>query len=619
MNKINIKSLFPACVLCLGMMLSCEKFLDTKPTESYSDNTVWASQGTVDAFVVGNYDNAFGPYLDFASWDRTFANNMLNSLSSCPSEARGLMENTYGWGLGDRFEAIRNCNVIIAKVAESKVLDESFKRRYTAEARMMRAMIYYDLARKGGRFIWVDKVLTTEDEFNIPLTKDLIESYQHVLTDLREAIPDMPEDKTAGRLNKNAALALLSEVCITAAAYSDDAPALHSGKSLYQEAVDAVNAITGISIDPDYENMFNQKGAYTSPEIILAKYWSSDNTQVMDTDMIDLIPNLLNSNLERYGCGPLFSVPDIFECWCSYSPSQNLVDDYLVVDEESGKAVRWNETSQFVKNTERITRDEALSLIVARDSKELTDETLAYKVITPGKNISHLMYDGRDRRFDASIVHDGSTFLGEGITMNYRGNASRWAATPMQDESGQTNYLTRKYVYTNMSPRPFYDVFTDYHKIIFRYGRALLNKAEALLRLGKVSEAVETLNITRTVHGGLPASDASTLADAWRDYKIERRVELFYEGDWYFSLLRWGKYGNEANDGKTPGSVIAELSEPGTFIEINADRTAAYVGNMQYQNDQRQFDTRSYLFPITKSVINANSAISDSDQNPGWE
>ena len=40
----------------------------------------------------------------------------------------------------------------------------------------------------------------------------------------------------------------------------------------------------------------------------------------------------------------------------------------------------------------------------------------------------------------------------------------------------------RKYIYTEWSPRPFYNVMTDYHKILFRYGRALLNKAEALLR-----------------------------------------------------------------------------------------------------------------------------------------
>lgn len=75
----------------------------------------------------------------------------------------------------------------------------------------------------------------------------------------------------------------------------------------------------------------------------------------------------------------------------------------------------------------------------------------------------------------------------------------------------------------------------------------------------------------------------------------------------------------EANDGKQPGSVIDELTEPATFIEIKTDRSEAYVGNVQLSNDDRKFDTRSYLFPITKSVIQANSAISDSDQNPGWE
>lgn len=170
-----------------------------------------------------------------------------------------------------------------------------------------------------------------------------------------------------------------------------------------------------------------------------------------------------------------------------------------------------------------------------------------------------------------------------------------------------------------MTPRPFYNVYTNYHKILFRYGRALLNKTEALLRLNKVSEAVTVLNQTRTVHGGLPASQASTAAETWKDYKIERRVELFWEGDFYFSLLRWGKYGHEANDGKAPGSVIDELTQPATFVEIKTDRSAMYVGQVQLQNNQRRFDVRSYLFPITKSVIQANSAISDADQNPGWE
>lgn len=327
-------------------------------------------------------------------------------------------------------------------------------------------------------------------------------------------------------------------------------------------------------------------------------------------------------NLSITGCGPLFHRADIFECWLDYTPSQNLVDAYLVIDQATGKAVRWDQSSQFVNNTRPLSRAEAITKIEHKEEAEFNGGAFfkAFEVTTPGMSISDLMYQHRDKRFDASIIHDGSVFLGENITTYSHGNMSRWATQRYAaSHVPLTNYSMRKYIYTEWSPRPFYNVMTDYHKVIFRYGRCLLNKAEALLRLGRVADAVTTFNQTRAVHGGLPASTATTLADAWKDYKTERRVELFWEGDWYFSLLRWGKYGHEANNGKAPGSVIDELTAPATFIEIKTDRTAAYVGNVQLSNDQRTFDTRSYLFPITKSVIQANSAIKDTDQNPGWE
>lgn len=615
------KHILPILLMGALGLQSCSDFLDTKPTEGYPETTVWETQGTVDAFVIGNYGNAFGLYEWFSTWDKTFTNNMVNCRADCPGEARGLIENTYDCGLNSRFSSIRNCNLIIEKMKESSI-PEAYKARFTAEAKMMRAMIYFDLARKAGRYIWVDRVLNTNDEFNLPLTKDIVESYQHVLTDLREAIPNLPEEAEAGRLAKNAGYAFLSEVCLTAAAYTNDNASLQAGKSLYQEAIDAVDALKGVSLDANYESIFNQNGAYSSPEIILAQYWSKDNTTVQGTDMINLIPNLLNSNLEKNGCGPLFKNPDIFECWLDHTPSQNLVDDYLVIDQETGKAVRWYEASQFVNNTTPISRDEAIASIEHKDEAEFDGGQYfkAFKVKTAGTNISDLMYQHRDKRFDASIVHDGSTYLGENITTYTRGNFSRWATNRYaNDHVPLTNYAMRKYIYTDWDPRPFYNVYTDYHKVIFRYGRCLLNKAEAQLRLNKVSDAVATLNLTRQTHGGLPASEASTLADAWKDYKIERRVELFWEGDWYFSLLRWGKYGQEANDGKAPGSVINELTEPATFIEIKPDHSAFYIGNVQLSNDKRAFDTRSYLFPIPKSLIQANSAINESDQNPGWE
>ncbi len=605
--------------LCSGLFVqSCSDFLTTEPAAIYSEDLVWGSAANVDAFVMGKYSTVMSYYRDVAMTDRTFSNNMVNCRAACPGEARGLMENTYDIGLNGRFGIIRACNMIIEKCATSEVLDNKTRSEYVALGKLMRAMVYYDFARKTGKFIWVDKVLSSDDpDFNIPLTSSIEESYSYVLRDLREAIPDLPASQPAGAPDRDFGYAFLSEVCLTAAAYTNDAQSLQNGKSLYQEAVDAVDAISGASLDPNFEDIFNENGAYSSPEIILAQYWDKQYTQCQNTTQINLIANVVNSNLELNNCSPLWNTADIFECWLDFTPSQNLVDDYLVIDQQDGKAKRWYETSQFTQNTTPIDEATAFDMIEHKYDDQVAT---AYKVTTPGVSISDLMYENRDARFDASILRDGSKFYGETIAMFNRGNMTRWSgANYGANHIPLTNYATRKTIYTNMSPRPFYNTQTDWHVVITRYGRALLNKAEALLRLNKVSDAVATFNQTRTIHGQLPPSTASTLAEAWADYKIERRCELFWEADWYFSLLRWGKYGYEANDGKAPSSVIDELTEPATFIEINRDRDAAFVGIVQFQNNQRAFDTRSYLFPIPQSLINANSAITNADQNPGWE
>ena len=51
------------------------------------------------------------------------------------------------------------------------------------------------------------------------------------------------------------------------------------------------------------------------------------------------------------------------------------------------------------------------------------------------------------------------------------------------------------------------------------------------------------------------ASMAVTEEEAWRDYIRERRVEMAYEGNLYWSYLRWGKYGGYANEGEKANGV----------------------------------------------------------------
>ena len=88
--------------------------------------------------------------------------------------------------------------------------------------------------------------MTEEDDFNLGLTSTIKESYDYILKDLDDAIAGLPTESKAGRLNKNAALALKSEVCLTAAAYTGE-------KALFQQAIDAVDAIQGYTLDSNYE------------------------------------------------------------------------------------------------------------------------------------------------------------------------------------------------------------------------------------------------------------------------------------------------------------------------------------------------------------------------------
>ena len=538
---------------------------------------------------------------------------------ACPSEARGLMENTYNIGLNDRFGYIRACNMIIERCGESDVLNENQKKEFVAMGKLLRAMCYYDFARKTGRFIWVGEVLNDDSNFEIPLTSSITESYSYVLKDLREAIPDLTTAKRAGAPNKDFALAFLSEVCLTAAAYTNDAASLQNGKSLYQEAIDAVDQISGSSLDPNYESIFNENGAYSSSEILLAYYWDQQYTLFQDTNMINMVANVTDEKLRQADCSPLWvDAPEhLFEAWLDYSPSQNLVDAYLVIDEADGKAKPLYETSQWINNVKEVGQDEIFEVV------DHWNDDVVYKgfiLNDPDGNISDLMYNNLDARFDASILHDQSVFYNQTLAMFSYGNMTRWSTNQghLSTHVPYTNYCTRKAIYTNI-PELYYSYNTDYHQVAMRYGRALLNKAEAQLRLNRVADAVATFNQTRTIHGKLPASTASTLEEAWTDYKRERRVELFWESDWYFSLLRWGMYGGEANYGQASQSTIPELTEDAYFIEINRDRNAAFIGVCQYQNNNRAFNPdKAYLFPIPQSLINANPAITNADQNPGW-
>jgi hypothetical protein len=79
---------------------------------------------------------------------------------------------------------------------------------------------------------------------------------------------------------------------------------------------------------------------------------------------------------------------------------------------------------------------------------------------------------------------------------------------------------------------------------IIRFAEVLLNKAEALARLDRLGEAVDTYNLIRERAGLAPhvlGTDVTTQAEVLAAIWQERRLELAYEGDRWPELVRTGR------------------------------------------------------------------------------
>ncbi|WP_289061377.1 RagB/SusD family nutrient uptake outer membrane protein [uncultured Zobellia sp.] len=591
-------------VLIALMSFSCsDDLLDTKPLDKYTEQDVWSDANLAQGFIYNTYNSVLPELLvnpedpdpkGGGAGNDDFTDNTV--LVNANKVALDLIDQFYdaGWAknnsyyfygrapLGlkspikqNSFEVIRDCNLIIEKVAASEGIQENIKPKLIAQGKMLRALIYYSKARLFGRYVIVDKVLTPEDDLKLPRSETIKETYDFIIKDLQEAALDLPVSSNVetGELTKGAAYAMLAEIALHGAAY------VESGKEDYynisKKASEDLFAL-GYSLDPNYGELFNNyTNALNSSEIILGLYTNIDATLCVLTPMQRIVPNMEVAKTEGTP-----KLNESFLGWTTAMPSADLVDDYLVTDTD-GVAKRWNETSYY------------------QDFE------------TNGGFLSDAIYnEHRDARFFASIVQDSSKLFTNTITTRVGGNMHYVQSTKGTEASTISGYFIRKGIYPDIEGYKAVN-FTNYHQVITRLGRAYLNYAEVMLRLNDAETAVQYINKTRVEHGKLPElMTGMTLDQVWEWYKIERRVELFFENDRYWSLLRWGK--------EEGGGIISELNDKEyTFFEIAADGKGfeSVPVILKPGNQKKRFSTRRYLFPVPENERILNEKL---DQNPGW-
>lgn len=650
-----MKNILKYGFLGLGIvaMTSCIDTMDTHPTTVFDAETVWGSKATVEGFVYATYssviNNGYAGSGTSVGWEARTPNSV-----RCSQVGEGIddvatelgISNGNDWGC-NRFSLLRKANMIIHNVQASSTLSEAEKNELSAHGYLMRGMIFFDQARKMGRFVPVQEVFDVEnpDRVNIPMTSTVAESYDIIISDLQKAADYLPTSNMPGLPTRYAAGVLLSRAALQAYAYTNEGKYLDIAIQYATDVIQNSGVALATNLAPN-KSLWNETDLY-NPEILWAYYREKENTNVQSFDeLMRTYPNISTDNVNNSQSPTALKQANgqTFEGWAIYFPTQDLADQFLVTDEATGEALPWYETSQYVNNVDildpttiteagQVDQYSQLNGDLRRiptpqdfnQTKGGYDVFKRYHQLKAGaeRDLSDLMYQGRDKRFYTTMVYDKATWMNEKIELNLGGNMSMGVRD--KEDGGwyntTTGYYWRKSNIENPEPRAYYNSKVALHFNITRLGEAYMNLAEAQLLKKNIPAAVEALNATRVAHGGLTPSTAATEEEAWADYIRERNCEMANEtGDIYFSYLRWGKYGGYANHGRAAGEVIADLDRPAYKIQISRDRTQLIVSQVTLLNSaNRNFTTRRYLLPINQGFLNTREAYGMHDaQNEGW-
>src|SRR5665213_2302099 len=504
-----MKKIIKLFVLLTIVLTSCKKnILDIQPQDRIPETAVWGDQALIQAYENELY-NAI-PHGFYIHMYSKYTDEAINSAPCCGADIFKL--NTYSpdnidqagggdfWGgymyyWNQGYTYVRKVNVFLEKMAAPDALNFTAKPQLVAEAKFIRAFIYFNLIERFGGVPIVKQSYELSDVGKVMFQSSTFDScVAFIQQDINDAMPDLPvsyasTDANFGRATQDACYALMSRVDLYAAS-----PLFNPTNDMakWQKAADAAAVFTehgdrGYSLYPDYRSLFNQNSGAAENEYIFSRQFTTSNPQ-------EAPPNNLGRRYGAYG-----------GWWASNGPSQNLVDDY---DMKSGEpAFTWS------GNT---------------------------KTINPasGYDPTHPFYNS-DPRFEASILHDSSIFHGDTLQMWVSPDGTKFGYDSWKQSSDNPRggYWLRKFM-----PEVQNISFSEHYTIpwpFFRLAEIYLNYAEAEFALGNEDVCRQYISKVRA-RVGMPAIPASVTGEALRARLYnERRIELAFESQRFFDIRRW--------------------------------------------------------------------------------
>ena len=204
-------------------------------------------------------------------------------------------------------------------------------------------------------------------------------------------------------------------------------------------------------------------------------------------------------------------------------------------------------------------------------------------------------WDNRDPRFAATILYPGASW--DGGTFDSR-------PAPLSTKPEAFNLGNQNVSVTGFNIRKYIDLTDKADRgnggidaILMRYADVLLMYAEAKVALGQPdASALAAFNLVRA-RVGMPT--LTTLTEA--DVRLERRVELAFEGLRIFDIRRW--------------KIAATVMPAPAALGMDYINAAGQKVTAQQPASARAFPARAYLWPLPQSELDLNPHLT---QNPGF-
>ncbi|WP_316847824.1 RagB/SusD family nutrient uptake outer membrane protein [Pedobacter psychrodurus] len=560
MKKFIYISLFT--LIILG---GCKKSIDFVPQDQLSAGTFWKSQNDVQLALNGCYGylaNAFNYAYDDGAADNAYCQYPWENNASRVSA--GSIDATLDAGYNSRYVYIRRYNYFLDNI-DKATMDETLRKRFIAEARVLRAFTYYELAHYFGSVPLLKTSYTDPAETAIA-PSPAAAVIQFAIDEIKAVEADLPASyaggapNQTGRITNGAAWAILTRIQLEYGKYTDAVASaqkvMASGYQLFRKT-----ALTANDTKDDYSTLVTfaddaaKQKFYKGLASYQQQFWQANEG---NKEAILVSQNIQeNQSYAPYGNGlrTLLATANMGG-WSSITPLQGLVDAYWKSD-----------GTIFTPPT---------------PAQRATDFNIKK---TPSANYIN-EFKNRDTRLYASILFPGATWN------EYKdGYVFTWAGVANSESS--TGYNFKKYLDPpSLISGLEFDAPQDYS--IIRYAEMLLAYAEAKNEVsGPDATIFAALDDVRD-RAGMPAINqtVNNTKEKLREViRNERRIELAGEGQRYFDIRRWN-------------------------IAADVMKTPKDIANVIVQ--ERNWNAKFMLMPYPQAALDRNSNLKAAQSAKGY-